>query len=431
MLHTLTKRIHATAPLRVAMVSVHGDPLLPIGAEEAGGQNVYVREVAKALAARGVDVDVFTRGRACGDATVTPLGAARVIRLPAGPRGFISRNELYAHLPEFLGHVRRFASTQPRRYDAVHTNYWLSGWTGLGLGLAWGVPQLHTHHSLGAVKYAAAGGLPASARTRLEIEERLLDAAHTIVATSPEDVASMARHYQGRPNVAIVPCGVDPGVFFRRDARESRAMLGLPADGPVLVYVGRFDAGKGIETFVRAAARLADHPAPGRDVSVHTPHLVFAGGFEPGAPDDAEYARIRTLVAECGLPATFLGKVGREKLPFVFSAADLCVVPSHYESFGLVAIEAMACGTPVVASDVGGLRFSVIHRVTGLLAPARDEAAFADAIGLLLDSPDMRTAMGEAAQALVKRAFTWDAVAERLETTYRGTLTVRQAAAWA
>lgn len=399
-------------PLTIALVSVHGDPLIPTGAEEAGGQNIYVREVARALAQRGHRVDVFTRGRTCNRPEIHALDGARVIRLPAGPRGFLSRNDLFTHLPAFVDGVRGFLRSAPVSYDVLHSNYWLSGWVGMQLTRGWGIPQLHTHHSLGAVKYATTGQAPACAEERLAVEDRLSGHCEAIVATSPQDVASLATFYARTPRSVIVPCGVDDAKFGPLDMGACRAVWDLPTDVPVLLYAGRFDPAKGIETFVRAGAMLrAERPV----------HLVFAGGFDPDGPDGAEFRRIQALVAELGLAphVTFLGMVPPDRLATVYAAADVCVVPSHYESFGLVAIEAMGCGTPVVASDVGGLRYSVVHRETGLLAPVQNQRAFAAAIRLLLDDAPLRARMGREGVRLVQGTYTWRAVAARLEGHYQ------------
>lgn len=398
-------------PLRLALVSVHGDPLAPVGSEGAGGQNVYVREVARALADRGHRVDVFTRGRDGGDPEIHELDGARVIRLPVGPRGYVPRTQLFQYLPEFLDQLKQFTWQHRARYDALHTNYWLSGWVGLKLAQAWHVPHCHTHHSLGAVKFGATGGTAANGQVRLKVEEMLNGECSTVIATSPQDVASILEHYPRLGPVSIVPCGVDPEVFKPLDPTLCRLELGLPADVPILAYVGRFDANKGIDTFVKAAQQVAQK---------HPVRLVFAGGYDPDAEDAAEFRRIRALVEACGLAdaSTFLGKVEQGRLAMVYSAADLCVVPSHYESFGMVAIEAMACGTPVIASDVGGLRYSVVHRETGLLARARDPESFASGISLLLEDPGLRDGMGRAGARLVREMFSWEAIASRLETVY-------------
>ncbi len=410
-----SSRIHQASGdrLSIALVSVHGDPLIPLGAEEAGGQNVYVREVARALSRRGHAVDVFTRGREVSAPELLALDRARVLRFPCGPSGFLSRNVLFPHLNEFVERADHFAQSQRLCYDVIHSNYWLSGWVGMRLAERWAAVQTHTHHSLGAVKLAATGELPPFGKTRLAVEDVLSTRCGAVVATSPEDVASLARYYQHPARSLIVPCGVDAEVFHPGDRAVGRAALGVGPDEAVLLYVGRFDPNKGIDTFVGAAARVA---------ATRPVRLVLAGGFDPAAQDGAEYDRIRVLVSALGLAerTTFLGRLSSEALAPVYRAADVVVVPSHYESFGLVAIEAMGCGTPVVASDTGGLRYAVVHRETGLLAPVRDEAAFAAALGLLVDDEALRARMGRAAARLVASLYTWDAVAAKLEGLYGG-----------
>lgn len=401
------------AHLSIALVSVHGDPLIPLGSEEAGGQNVYVREVARALARRGHAVDVYTRGRDVVAREVHALDGASVVRLPCGPRGFLSRNALYPHLGEFVAGCETWARAQERRYDVLHSNYWLSGWAGMRLAERWEAVQTHTHHSLGAVKFATTGDMPPSGTVRLAVEDVLSARCGAIVATSPEDMASLARYYQNAAPAVIVPCGVDAQIFRPGDRHADRRALGIADDEAVLLYVGRFDPNKGIDTFIGAAARVA----ASRPVRV-----LLAGGFDPDATDVDEYQRIRGLVAALGLAerTTFLGRLTSAALAPVYRAADVVVVPSHYESFGLVAIEAMGCGTPVVASETGGLRHAVVHRETGLLAPVRDEAAFAAAISSIVNDGALRARMARASARLVAGKYTWDAVAEKLEGLYNG-----------
>lgn len=398
-------------PLSIALVSVHGDPLLPLGSEEAGGQNVYVREVAKAMAVRGHQVDVFTRGRECTGPEILIQEGFRVIRLPSGPRGFISRNHLFEHLPEFVERLGYLVGLDACRYDLVHSNYWLSGWVGRRLAERWRVPQVHTHHSMGAVKFAAEGRLPAHGQRRLRVERSVIAEAG-MVATSNQELALMRQHYGHVPRFRIIPCGIDDAIFYPRERRTARRLLGLDEAAPLLAYAGRFDPNKGIDTLVEALAEL-NRQAP--------VHLVLAGGSDPLTKDGIEFQRIQALVAERGLleRVTFLGKVKPERLANVYSAADLCVVPSHYEAFGLVAIESMGCGTPVVASNVGGLPFTVKEGVTGHLVPPQDPAALARACARLLSAPSERERMGRAGSRLVHEAFTWNAVAAQLEDFYR------------
>lgn len=405
-----SQRPAKVAPLRIALLSVHGDPMLPTGSEEAGGQNVYVREVARTLAERGHQVDVFTRGRECRDTERHPVAGYRVIRVPAGPVGFISRDHLFPHLPEFVMRVRDFVHSEGHRYDVLHSNYWLSGWVGHHLSQGWRIPQWHTHHSLGAVKYAAEGRIPPQGRKRLAVEKDLLTSA-SIIATSPQDVASMQQHYQNPRDVTIIPCGIDDTVYYPHHRGRARRELGLPGDGALLAYAGRFDINKGLDCLIRAFARLKHRPSV---------HLAIAGGYDILADDGIEFQRISAMVQGLGLAprTTFLGKLESTRLALLYSAADLCVVPSHYESFGMVAIEGMGCGTPVVASRVGGLQFTVRHKETGWLFPARDDVALAEACDRLLDNEDERLRMGRTALRHARRSFAWSKVAEQLEDHY-------------
>jgi glycosyltransferase involved in cell wall biosynthesis len=273
----------------------------------------------------------------------------------------------------------------------------------------WGCAQVHTHHSLGAVKYAA-NGAPRLGRQRLDVEDEIGRQAARVIATSPQEVESLARLYPSRARTAIVPCGVS-SLFRPRDQAACRIALGLPLEGPIVAYVGRFDPAKGIDTLVEAVRQLPDR---------HQPTVLFAGGYDPAARDSREFKRIQELVQSAGLrdQAVFLGRLEHERLALAYGAADLVVVPSHYESFGLVAVEAMGCGRPVIASEVGGLRYSVVHRETGLLVPVRDAKAFAGAITTLLDDAPLRQRMSVNAAGMVQRLFVWEAVAARLEAVY-------------
>lgn len=299
--------------------------------------------------------------------------------------------------------MRRYYQVYHGAPDLVHSNYWLSGWVGMAFTSLLGIPQVHTSHSLGVVKYGCMGGLPSVAFTRLRTESELVARCRAVIATCQHDADNM-RAYGRSARLTIVPCGVDDRLFSPRDAEASRVRLGLRPDLPVLVYAGRFHPQKGVETFVRAAGLV------GR------PHQAVLAG------DGEELERMRSLAAELNLNATFLGKVGHDRLPLVYGAADVCVVPSHYESFGMVALEAMACGRPVVASDVGGLRCNVIPGRTGWLAPPGDEVAFADHLRQLLDNPGLARELGRNASAWVGKAFTWSTVADSLSCVYEEAL---------
>ncbi|WNZ46775.1 glycosyltransferase family 1 protein [Leptolyngbya boryana CZ1] len=404
---------------RIALISVHGDPAIEIGKEEAGGQNVYVRNVGEALSRQGWQVDMFTR-RSDADQPeiVQHTPHCRTIRLTAGPQKFIPRDELFGYLPEFVEALQQFQADSGFQYDLVHTNYWLSSWVGMTLKKLQGVKQIHTYHSLGAVKYQSISAIPMIAKTRLATEKLCLETAERIVATSPQEKDHMRSLVSTHGSIDIIPCGTDTRRFGHISRIEARRALGLEQDAKIVLYVGRFDRRKGIETLVRAVgqSQLKDQNLK----------LIIGGGSRPGQSDGAERERIEGIVNELGLQdiTMFPGRLGVENLHLYYAAADVSVVPSHYEPFGLVAIEAMASGTPVVASDVGGLQFTVIPEITGLLAPAKDDAAFAKAIDRILADPNWRDQLGQAGRDRVEKMFSWDGVAAQLGKVYQQVLKV-------
>lgn len=399
---------------RIALISVDGDPAAEIGQEEAGGQNVYVRQVGYALAQQGWQVDMFTRQSSPEQATIVQHGPlCRTIRLKTGPAEFIGRDDLFEYLPEFIAEFQAFQEEQGFQYPLIHTNYWLSSWVGMELKKQQPLIQLHTYHSLGTVKYSAISDIPAIASKRIAVEKACLETVDRVVATSPQEQEHMRRLVSTKGKIEIIPCGTDVDKFGLIQRSAARQELGIAPDVKMILYVGRFDRRKGIETLVRAVAKssLRDHA---------NLQLVIGGGYRPGHSDGIERDRIAGIVAELGLEncTIFPGRLNEAVLPSYYAAADVCVVPSHYEPFGLVAIEAMASQTPVVASDVGGLQFTVVPEVTGLLVPSKDEVAFAAAIDRILINPDWRDQLGEAGRQRVEIAFSWYSVASRLTQIY-------------
>ena len=402
------------ADKRIALISVHGDPAIDIGKEEAGGQNVYVRQVGEALARQGWQVDMFTRKTKATQPTIVQHSAnCRTIRLVAGKQDFIPRDELFDYLPAFVRQILQFQLENKIQYSLVHTNYWLSAWVGMELKKYQSLQQIHTYHSLGAVKYASIEEIPAIAKTRLRIEKECLEQAECIVATSPQEQEHMRKFVSQQGNITMIPCGTDIERFGSVSRLKARLRLGIPKSSLVVLYVGRFDRRKGIETLVRAMSRSM---FPGlADI-----RLIIAGGSRPGQSDGMERERIETIVDEVGLReyTIFPGQLDRHELPYYFGAANLCVVPSHYEPFGLVAIEAMASKIPVIASDVGGLKFTVVPEKTGLLCPPKDNLAFASAIDRVLSSPTWEKQLGESARQRVETMFSWQGVAQQLSGLY-------------
>ncbi|MEB3829385.1 glycosyltransferase [Phormidium sp. CCY1219] len=399
---------------RIALISVTGDPAAQIGKEEAGGQNVYVLQVGLALAKLGWKVDMFARRNSPEQSAIVQHHPnCRTIRLTAGPEEFINRDRIFSYLPEFVKAFQKFQHREGIQYSLIHTNYWLSSWVGMELKKHQPVRLVHTYHSLGAVKYRSVRDLPDIASTRLATEKACLETVDRVVATSPQEEQHMRALVSRKGAIEVIPCGTDIERFGQISRQEARQALGIAEDAKTILYVGRFDRRKGIETLVRAVGQssLRDR---------ENLNLIIGGGYRPGQSDGIERDRIHGIVKELGLDdiTSFPGRLGRSNLHLYYAAADVCVVPSHYEPFGLVAIEAMASRTPVVASNVGGLKFTVVREVTGLLAPAKSDRDFAEAIDRILANPEWGSELGTTGRLRVELAFSWDSVATRLAYVY-------------
>jgi D-inositol-3-phosphate glycosyltransferase len=403
-----------TQQKRIALISVSGDPSAEIGLEEAGGQNVYVRQVGMALAQGGWQVDIFTRRSSFEQAAIVHHQPnCRIIRLKAGPAQFMGRDYLFDYLPEFVAEFQAFQQRQGFYYTLIHTNYWLSAWVGMELKKLQSLIQVHTYHSLAAIKYRSIGEIPAIAVQRLAVEKACLETADRVVTTSPQERKHMRSLVSRQGQTEVIPCGTDINNYGSIQRTEARKYLGMAPDTKLVLYVGRFDRRKGIETLVRAIAKSSLRGQPNL-------RLAIVGGSRLGERDGIERDRIERMVCELGLKdcTIFPGRLSDQALLYHYAAADVCVIPSHYEPFGLVAIEAMASRTPVVASDIGGLQFTVVPEITGLLAPPKNEVAFASAIDLVLTDPAWRDKLGEAGRQRVEIAFSWYSVASRLTQLY-------------
>ena len=403
-------------PRRVAMISVHSCPLATLGGRETGGMNVYVRELSRHLSELGIAVDVYTRRQdPCYPTVVDFADQARVIHLSAGPAAPYSKHRVWDHLPEFVDGIQDFINENALQYDILHSHYWLSGWVAMQFRLTLDLPIVHMSHTLGYPKNAAAQ-LPweQEPRRRLQVERKVLQGSDALVAESPASKQHMVWHYDVDPaNVVVIPCGVDTARFRPQDKRRARADLSLPPTAPILLSVGRLQPSKGIDTLLRAAAAIRrDYP----DVCV----LVVGGGLDDqDERETAELNRLQTLGHKLGLSNVhYIKAQPQEKLAQYYAAADIFVMPSHYESFGMVALEAMACGTPVVASEVGGLASTIVHGDSGLLVPSADWRAFAQTISRLLASPQLQSAMHQAGPERAQ-AFAWPLIVENNVRLYR------------
>ena len=399
-------------PLKIAMLSVHTCPLAALGAKETGGMNVYVRELSRELGRMGVEVDIFTRSQNSAIPRVVPMAdSVRVVHVPAGPEAPLPRERVHDHLDEFVDGVEAWRIGRDVDYDLIHAHYWLSGVVGLTLRERWSVPMLQMFHTLGDLKNRVARrAADLEPTVRLAEEARIIAAAERLVAAS---VAERAHLVRGKgadaARVAVVPCGVDTELFTPGATDAARAALGL-ADGPLVLYVGRLAPIKGLETLLDAVALL--------DRRGQRLRLVIVGG-EADEPWDGHEADLRRRIETLGIGDVvgFVGAQRQEALRTHYVAADVTVLPSHYESFGMVALEAMACGSPVVASRVGGLTTTVRDGVTGFLVPEGDVTALAGRLEALLGDPDLRWRLGREGVRWAAQ-HRWPCVAEAICREY-------------
>ena len=412
---------------RVAMLSIHTCPLAMLGGKETGGMNVYVRDLSRELGRRGIAVDCFTRSQNPNIPSIsTRLGPnGRVIHVPAGPEAPYDKNLIADHLPEFTSGVLDFARREGLRYDAIHSHYWLSGLAARNLARDWHAPIIHMFHTLGQMKNSVAAS-PEEWETvrRIQGEEAVMQIADRLVAATPLERAQMVWLYGADASkIDVVPCGVDLNLFSPIPQDEAKDELGLPLERCVILFVGRIEPLKGIDTLLRAIALLAPEMPCWRDEL----SVVIIGGA-PGAGIDqvnAELARLEHLRAELGIEdlVTFQGAKDQDKLVYYYSAAEMTVMPSHYESFGMVALESMACGTPVVASKVGGLAFNVQDGHTGFLVPHGDAELLASRIRQLLKDHELRERLGQQAIRWAGR-YGWPMIADQILDLYEKALPV-------
>jgi len=375
--------------LSVAMLSVHTCPLAALGGKETGGMNVYVREVSRELGRMGVSVDVFTRSQDPSIPRVVQLGErARVIHLAAGIEAPMARERVYDHLDEFVEGIEAWRIAEAIDYDLIHAHYWLSGVAALALKTRWSVPVLQMFHTLGRLKNRVArSAAELEPAIRVEEETRIVSEADRIVAANVVERAELLRDYAAHPSrIATIPCGVDTDRFTPGERAQARQRLGLD-DRPVLLWVGRMAPIKGLDTLLDTVARLREG---GQDM-----RLLVVGG-DADEPTSGHETSLRYRIARLGLvdSVRFVGPQPQSVLPLYYAAADLTVLPSYYESFGMVALEAMACGSPVIASRVGGLITTIRDGVTGFLVPDGDVGALAERIESLVADPELRWRLG-------------------------------------
>lgn len=417
----------APLPKRVAVLSFHTSPLAQPGTGDAGGLNVYVLQTARRLARRGVEVEIFTRATHSSQPPVEEAGDGVLVRnIVAGPFEGLRKEDLPTQLCPFVAGVMRAEAGQaPGHYDLIHSHYWLSGQAGLVASEAWGVPLVHTAHTLAEVKNAVltAGDTPEPESRRIG-EQQIVDAADRMIVNTSGERDELVSYYDADPaDIDIVPPGADleqytPGT--QRGTENARRALGLAQRSEVIAFVGRIQPLKAPDVVVRALAEIV-RAQPQRDV-----RLIVVGG-----PSGSGLERPRSLMElaeELGVAdrVSFLAPRPPSELVDVYRAADIVAVPSYSESFGLVALEAQACGTPVVAAAVGGLPTAVANGRTGLTVDGHDPREWARVLRSLLDDDELRLTMSRAAPVHAAE-FSWDSTADGLLASYAGTMAAYRA----
>jgi hypothetical protein len=400
-------------PLRIVMISEHASPLAAVGGVDAGGQNIYVAQVSRSLARLGHQVDVLTRrDNPHVAASVNMSPGVRVTHIDAGPASFVPKEALLPHMADFarsaLGFVRRGT------FDVIHAHFFMSGMVAQQLARTLGIPFVITFHALGRVRKLYQQQADAFPAERADIESELVRDAARVIAECPQDAQDLELLYQAdATRLPIIPCGVDPVEFAPMDRVQARAGLGLREGEFVILQLGRMVPRKGVDNVIRALACLPESVAA---------RLLVVGGDDE-VPDEVrtpEIARLRRIAQECGVAdrVVFTGHRRRDELRRYYCAADAFVTTPWYEPFGITPLEAMACGTPVIGSAVGGIKHSVLDGVTGFLVPPRDPKALADRLLELHRKPALAAAMGQAGVTRTRRLFTWDRVASDLAGVY-------------
>lgn len=390
----------------IAMLSIHTSPLdTPGSTKDAGGMNVYMRALATELGRRDTHVDIFTRWVNPHLPHIVSLAPnVRVIHIQAGPQEPVSKHTLLAYVPAFADKIDEFAAAHSLRYDVLHSHYWLSGAAAMLLAERWSIPHVTMFHTLARLKQLA-NPKEMEPQQRLDMEQRIISSVDRVIAATTEEAIYMSRVCDvPSERITTIPCGVDLKLFFPHDRLEARTTLGLDLHQPILLFAGRLDPFKGPDILLQAAAMMEQDA-----------QLVIVGG-KPG--NDKDLSKLEALASSLYLDARvqFFGAQPQHMLPLFYSAADVTVVPSYHETFGLVAVESLACGTPVVATRAGGLMTVVRHDETGFLVP-RCPAHFAARLDMLVRDSTLRARMRAAARRSVLR-YSWQHVANQVERVY-------------
>lgn len=401
---------------KIAFISEHASPLATLGGVDSGGQNVYVAELAKNLGNRNYEIDIFTRW---DDESLPPvvnwLPGVRVVHVKAGPVSFTPKEELLQHMDEFTQNVLSFIGEEGIQYELIHANFFMSALVAAKLKEILDIPFVVTFHALGHVRRIHQKDQDKFPPERLQIEEDMVRKADQIIAECPQDMEDLIRYYQASPEkISIIPCGFSPAEFYPISQTLSRIILNLDPEEKIILQLGRMVPRKGVDNVVKALGKLKKMQKKVR--------LIVVGG-ETDSPDPIlcpELARLQEIAINENVLdlITFVGRKNRDVLKYYYSAADIFITTPWYEPFGITPLEAMACGTPVIGSNVGGIKYSVINARTGYLVPPNDPDALAKKINRLIFNPALLKNMKLNAIKRVNSLFTWANVAKMVDNMY-------------
>ena len=408
--------------MRVAMLSYHTCPLATLGGKQTGGMNVYVRELTRFLGMAGIQVDVFTRSQDDHVPHVLhDLGYGnRIVHIPAGAETPLPNQELASHIPQFVDGILQFTKEKDIHYDLLHSHYWMSGMAALELKQTWNIPVVQMFHTLVLMKNRVARDPSQLEGPYREAGERkVMQHVDRIIAATPAELSQLQFLYrQDKRKITIIPPGVDTAHFYPIADDEAKEFIGIPPHDRMILFVGRIEPLKGLDTLIHAIAALRP-----TGLLINCPHYLAVIGGEPDGTQEeisAEMVRLQEMVKSLGLNdlVLFLGKRSQDTLPYYYSAADVLVMPSHYESFGMVALEAMACATPVIATQVGGLAFLVKDGETGFVVPDDDPVAMGERLAQLICQDNLRKKLGEQAHTYAQQ-YSWKMIVEQIIGVYQ------------
>jgi D-inositol-3-phosphate glycosyltransferase len=394
--------------LQIAMFSIHSSPIGELGTKDTGGMSVYIRELSRQLGARGHHIDIYTRLNGSKHNQIIDLDEnVRLIHLSAGNNGYVQKLKLYYYLADFFRALQQFKTQENLNYDLVHSHYWLSGRLGSWVQDRWNLPHIVMFHTLGTVKNIAgvAGEEP---DLRIATEKKLSKTCQRILAPTVREKNNLLTYYNApAEKIGIVPCGVNLELFRPMDRAAARQRLGFGENESIILFVGRFDPIKGMDRLLEAMTHLRYQ---------RRLRLVIIGG---DGPDTPEYQNLQKLARKLGLQntVTFVGRIEQKHLPPYYSAADVLVMPSYYESFGLVGLESLACGTPVVATEVGAMRSILRQGETGQIVPHADPRSLVQAIEIFISGSGTRKLSADMIRASVLK-FGWSNVAAAVIDEY-------------